>query len=68
MFFLAVSGQWNVVAGGLGGLFYIGLLRNCVESEMNMRGIKKSKRIQILNDINIMESAALSVLNKSKGK
>ena len=44
IFFLQVSTQWNVAAGGIGGLFYVGLQRNCIESEMNMRGIKKAQR------------------------
>jgi hypothetical protein len=66
-FFLGVSTQWNIAAG-MGGIFYICMPRNCIESEMNMRGIQKLQRIQILNDINIIEHAALAVLNKAKDK
>lgn len=66
IFFLQVSTQWIVAAGGMGGLFYVGLQRNCIESEMNMRGIKKAQRLTLIDDLYIIEHAALAVLNQPK--
>lgn len=63
LFFLNVSTQWNVVAG-MGGLFYIGLNHTAIESEMNMRGIRKQRRAQLCDDLLMMERAALPLLNK----
>lgn len=65
MFFLLVSSKWNVVAG-MAGLAYIGLRSNDIESEMNMRGIKKKQRAKLADDLHIIEHAALAVLNKLK--
>lgn len=63
IFFLAVCTQWNVVAGGMGGLFYVGLNHTAIESNMNMRGIKKQQRLALCDDLLVMERAALEVLN-----
>lgn len=63
LFFLAVSTQWNVAAG-MSGLFYVGLNHSAVEANMNMRGIKKQARLDLCNDVLLMERAALEVLNK----
>lgn len=65
-FFLYVTGQWNAVAGGLGGIYYMGLSRVNIEAEMNMRGIKPADRVELLNKLNVMEHAAMSELNKVK--
>lgn len=64
-FFLAVSTQWNVVAGRA-GFVYIGFNHACLEAEMNMRQVKLAAREELLNSVNMMEHAALAVLNKAK--
>lgn len=63
LFFLAVSTQWNVAAG-MSGLFYVGLNHVALEANMNMRNIKKQNRLQLCNDMQLMERAALEILNK----
>lgn len=38
-----------------------------IESQMKLRGVKKKHRAQLLDELMVMESAALEVLNKESG-
>lgn len=66
--FVAMQTNWRVVAG-MGGVVYQGLDYPSLESVANMLGIKRKKIAALFADIQIMEAAALPLLNeKSKGK
>lgn len=58
----AVGNAWSVVAG-MGGMAYLGFDRAQAESVMRTMGVKKSKRRRLLDDLLVMESAALPILN-----
>jgi hypothetical protein len=58
LFFFACATQWNV--GGMGG--YLGLNYPGVEALMRMQGMKNRKAL--FGDLQVMEFAALEVLNK----
>ena len=45
-------------------IFYAGLDYTCVESLMNITQIAPDERLTVLDDIRVMERAALQVLNK----
>lgn len=66
--FVAMQTNWRIVAG-MGGLVYQGLDYPSLESVANLLCIKRKKRPELFADIQIMEAAALPILNeKSKGK
>lgn len=64
IFFLDVSGEWNVKLG-MAGLVWLSLNKPAIESVMRMRGIRKwQKQSSLLDSLQVMERAALKVLNK----
>lgn len=66
--FVAMQTNWRVVAG-MGGVVYQGLDYPSLQSVANMLGIKRKTLPDLFSDIQIMEAAALPLLNeKSKGK
>lgn len=54
--------NWRM--GAMGGAF--GLERTGIESTMNMMGIPQEKRPALLDDIIVMEQAALAIINRKK--
>lgn len=48
--------------GAMGGAF--GLERTGIESTMNMMGIPQEKRLALLDEIIVMEQAALTIINR----
>lgn len=57
--FLMLQRRW--VYGAMGGI--ISFDDAAIQAQMNIRGIKKNKRIEILNGLMTMENAALEILN-----
>ncbi len=57
--FLMLQRRW--VYGAMGGV--IRMDDAAILAQMNIRGIKKNKRIEILNGLMTMENAALEILN-----
>lgn len=62
LFFLACATQWNVA--GMGG--YTGMNYPGIESVMRIRRIKD--RAALFEDLQVMEFAALEVLNKKEAE
>lgn len=62
--FCRCATQWNVVAG-MAGLVHIGLRYEAVEPVMRMRRAKD--RAALFDDLQVMEGAALAVLNANDG-
>lgn len=58
--FLALQTQWRV--GPLGG--YAGLDYPGVRTVMTLRGVKRKARDRMFREIQLMERAALEILNK----
>lgn len=67
LFFVGLKTQWNISIGGMGGAIYLGLNYQSVESAMNLKQVPKKARAELFNDLQVMEEAALEVLNKAKG-
>lgn len=66
--FVAMQTNWRIVAG-MGGVVYQGLDYPALQSVANMLGIKRKTLPDLFDDIQIMEAAALPLLNeKSQGK
>lgn len=61
--FLALRRQWRVCMG-MGGMLWLGLDYGGVEVMMRIKGIKKKARAGLLDELQIMEDAALELLNK----
>lgn len=61
LFFFACATQWVVSMSGRTGLNYPG-----VESVMRMHGTKRKDRKALFADVQVMEFAALEVLNKKE--
>lgn len=66
LFFLDLRTQWQIVAG-MGGERVTGLNYQSVESVMRIKQIKPKDKPDLFRDLQIMESAALDVMNKAKG-
>lgn len=62
MLFLDLSTQWNVAAG-FAGLFYVGLIYSEATTLMKERGWPRARRADALDDLRVMERAALPLLN-----
>lgn len=60
MFFLKVQTQWVHASGGIGAV-RVGLNHPAVESNMRMRGIKRSQQQALMDDLLVMELAVLDV-------
>lgn len=67
LFFISLKTQWVIALGGMGGAVYIGLNYPAVEAAMNLKQIPKKERPSLFHDLQVMEEAALEVLNKQKG-
>lgn len=65
LFFLDLRTQWNVVAG-MAGERITGLNYQAVESIMRIKQIKQKDKLELFRDLQVMESAALDVMNKAK--
>jgi hypothetical protein len=63
--FLALQGQWRVVAG-FGGVFYQGLDYPAVESLLRLKISSKKKRARLFDQIRLIEQGALSTINDKK--
>lgn len=63
--FLALQGQWRVVAG-FGGVFYQGLDYPAVESLLRLKVSGKKKRAQRFDEIRLIEQGALKTINEQK--
>lgn len=64
LFFLCLKSQW--VLGGMGG--YVGLNYPGVESVMRIKRVPVKDRESLFEDVQIMEFAALEVLNKKEAE
>ena len=63
--FLALQGQWRVVAG-FGGVFYQGLDYPAVESLLRLKISSKKKRHRLFDQIRLIEHGALKTMNEQK--
>lgn len=57
--FLLMQRRWQTSDG-----HYIRFDDQAIEAQMRMRGVKKEHRARLLDELMVMESAALEVLNK----
>jgi len=60
--FLRCGRSWDIVLG-TGVAYYQGIKLESVESAMRMSGVPRRDREAMLADLQVMESAALSILN-----
>lgn len=60
LLFLALATQWRI--GGMGG--FLGLDYSAVESTLRLMGLWR-RRAELFSGLQVMERAALPVLNKS---
>ena len=60
--FLALSTQWRIVAG-FAGASYTGLIYSEAIGLMRERGLNRNRRAELLDDLRVMERAALPALN-----
>ncbi len=65
MIFLKMSTQWRILAG-FSGAFYLGLDYTALDFLLKIEGAKD--KAQVFADIQIMERAALNVLNAETNK
>lgn len=61
--FLRLTRSWNV-AVGMTGLIYLGLRPEACESVLRMMQIPESDQLEILDQLAVMETAALKVMNR----
>ena len=66
MFFLRLKTQWNQIPLPAGGLLVTGLNYQAVQSVLQIQHIPKFKWRGLFLDLQIMEKAALEVINKAK--
>ena len=59
MFFVGLETQWSYTSPGMGQPRLLGLPSNCIESDMNMRGVPKGRRLALLADLRACERGAL---------
>lgn len=64
LFFLSLRTQWAFVTDGMGFVKRLGLIYPAVESAMRMRGTKRAKQLALLEDVQVMEFAALQVVEE----
>ena len=62
--FRALATQWRVVAGAMGGIVYQGIDYASAIAIMPALGVPKCDRADVFAGLRIMESAAVTVLNK----
>ena len=60
--FLRCARSWDILLG-TGVAHYQGIRPESVESVMRMSGVPRAKREAMLADLQVMESAALPILN-----
>lgn len=63
--FCALESQWRLVAG-LGAVGYSGLIYSEATNLMCERGIARRRRLELLEDLRVMERAAMPILNKAR--
>lgn len=63
--FVALGSQWRVIAG-MAGIVYQGLNYEAVQSTLSMMGIKRKKWPELLDGLQVMEAAALKVMNNKE--
>jgi hypothetical protein len=61
--FLAMATQWRIIAG-MSDATYQGLEYSTIPSVLAMTGIAQADHAHIFHGLRVMESAALSILNK----
>lgn len=64
LFFLSLRTQWSFATDGMGFVKRLGLIYPAVESAMRMRGTKRAKQLALLEDVQVMEFAALQVVEE----
>jgi hypothetical protein len=62
--FLALRRHWRVLAGGMGGMAWIGLDYVAVESVLRLMGTPRRLWRRLFADLRAMEDAALPILNE----
>lgn len=67
LFFLGLNTQWNLIGLPTGGSHITGINYQAVQSVLHIQHIPKFKWRALFLDIQIMEKAALEVINKAKG-
>lgn len=60
---IGLQSTWSVVGGMFGPTGYQGFARPAAESVMRMRRVKHRDQAAMLDDLEVMERAALPVLN-----
>lgn len=63
-FALRLQTQWRIAAG-FGFVRFIGLDWAGVEHKMNLFGVKRGKRAELAEQLEVIEQAALKVLNRA---
>jgi hypothetical protein len=61
--FLRLSTQWKIIAAGMGSLVFTGIDYAAAGATMGMLRVKN--RQSAFDDLQVMEFAALEILNKS---
>ena len=67
VFFLGLNTQWNLIGLPTGGFHIAGINYQAVQSVLQIQHIPKYKWRSLFLDLQIMEKAALEVINKAKG-
>lgn len=62
---LCLQNAWSAVAG-MAGVAWLGLDRAQIESVMRLRGIKRRRRGAVLDQLLVMEAAALPIMNAKR--
>ena len=60
---VALENQWRVVSG-MSGSGYLGLEFASIPVALELAGVKKKGRRQVMHNLRVMEGAALAVLNE----
>lgn len=66
MFTQRLAGQWEIAAG-FGAVIRVGIPLPRIESLFNLLSISAENRLQLLDEIQLMEASALAVFNKAEG-
>lgn len=65
LIFCALQTQWHRISG-LGGTARTGLMYSEARLEMRERGLKPARRNELMDDLRVMERAALETWNSDK--
>jgi hypothetical protein len=61
--FLELGTQWRIISG-MNSNQWLGIDYQAVQAVLSIKGISKSKRVDLFADIQIMERQALEVITK----